>query len=245
MIWVLSAVPLEWQIGLTGFVIFLCPAFWFLYKSKRHKHTHRNMVRLKPTEIGFLQTGPVEVLGRVKSIKKTVPSPWTRKPSVIYNFWVDKYVSGQDGGWCSYVDDWHKTPFLLKDDTGEVTIEAESGDCELKIDRQCESTENELKALLQNRYKKKTKGLLLNKTLRFRESFLEEDDQVYVYGEAKQVNGKWVISAGKEPLIINDEGETLAEEQRSGIGTFHLSLCYMCLACAATFLLSATCNSSQ
>ena len=43
--------------------------------------------------------------------------------------------------------------------------------------------------------------------MRYRESILENGDEIYIFGEVKQKDGKLVIVAGEMPLIISENGE--------------------------------------
>jgi hypothetical protein len=215
-------------------------ALWCLYEAYKAKRTYGTMVRMGAIyNIASLKAGPVEVLGKVEPIEELVPSPWLNKPSVIYHFEVEEWggSGGNGAGWHTYMDDWHQPSFRLKDDTGKVTIVADQGSIVLRKDKMSEEATEELKTLLKERYDKSTKGWIGEKKLRYTESFLEEGDKIYVYGEAKEVGGQWEIAAGKDKLIISEEGEADAEEREKGKGNVYIFLFFFCMVFVVSFLI--------
>ena len=119
--------------------------------------------------------------------------------------------------------------FQIRDETGVVDIIP--GECEFLIDADFSFTWTKsanvapehvehLKTLLKTRYKRKMKlGTSFFKlkfglptfdpavAWLFKEYVLENGDAVYVFGEARQKQGKLVIGGGKTPLIISDKSE--------------------------------------
>ena len=127
------------------------------------------------------------------------------------------------------VTDRRSDPFQIRDETGVVDIIP--GECEFLVDADFSFTWTEstnvapehvehLKTLLKTRYKRKMKlGTSFFKlkfglptfdpavAWLFKEYVLENGDAVYVFGEARQKQGKLVIGGGKTPLIISDKSE--------------------------------------
>lgn len=206
-------------IGLPFSLPFLGLAFWFRSRHKKADQIHQLMSDTETTPIGSLKPGPVEIRGRVKSTLPPAPSPWHQKPCVFYHFLVQQYHSSESaGGWVDCIDDRSKDPFTIKDDTGSVEIIPGEGRSRINADFATttgfsnEVTED-LRSLLNTRYGKDTKGLIFQKELRYNESILENGDEVYVFGEARQGQGKYAIGAGQMPLIISENGESGVEEE--------------------------------
>ena len=111
-------------------------------------------------------------------------------------------------------------PFLVKDETGQVVVDSSKIRFTLKEDRFSRSglmndADSGLQQLLESRYNKKTKGWIFNKTLRYTETALEMDEEVYVFGEASRLGGGWMLRHGKMPLIVSDEGGAAVEKSYS------------------------------
>jgi len=70
-----------------------------------------------------------------------------------------------------------------------------------------------LRTLINNRYGRDTQGLIFNKSLRYKESMLENGDEVYVFGEVRQDQGRFIIGAGEMPLIISENGEAAGQSE--------------------------------
>lgn len=96
-----------------------------------------------------------------------------------------------------------------------------------------------LQQLLESRYNKKTKGWIFNKTLRYTETALELDEEVYVFGEASRLSRGWVMRHGAMPLIVSDKGGAAVEKSYSTrvIVFGVLTLLSAAAGCAGLFLL--------
>ena len=182
---------------------------------------HQLMLDTETTSIGSLKPGPVEIRGRVDSSMPPAPSPWAQKPCVFYHFHVEQQKSssnehGTTTYWVDYINDRRSDPFQVKDETGAVDIIPGEGEFQINADHFTSSgtfndAPEDLRVLLNNRYGQDTQGLIFNKTLRYHESILENGDEIYIFGEVKQKDGKLVIGAGEMPLIISENGEAGGE----------------------------------
>ena len=140
---------------------------------------------------------------------------------VFYHFHVEQQKSssnehGTTTYWVDYINDRRSDPFQVEDETGSVDIIPGEGEFQINADHFTSSgTFNDapenLRAMLNSRYGHDTQGLIFNKTLRYHESILENGDEIYVFGEVKQKDGKLVIGAGEMPLIISENGEAGGE----------------------------------
>ncbi len=200
---------------------FALGGLYYRPKYKRAKKIHQLMLDTKTTPIGSLKPGPVEIRGRVSSSVPPAPSPWAQKPCVFYNFHVEERQSRTHNGrtstyWVDRINDRRSDPFQVEDETGSVDIIPGEGEFQINADHSTSSgTFNDapenLRVLLNNRYGQDTQGLIFNKTLRYHESILENGDEIYIFGEVKQKDGKLVIVAGEMPLIISENGEAGGE----------------------------------
>jgi len=200
---------------------FALGGLYYRLKYKRAKKIHQLMLDTKTTPIGSLKLGPVEIRGRVSSSVPPAPSPWAQKPCVFYYFRVKERQSRTRNGrtrtyWVDRINDRRSDPFQVEDETGSVDIIPGEGEFQINADHFTSSgTFNDapenLRVLLNNRYGQDTQGLIFNKTLRYHESILENGDEIYVFGEVKQKDGKLVIGAGEMPLIISENGEAGGE----------------------------------
>ena len=118
--------------GILATLLFGIGAIWYLYRVYMAICRYHRMVAMKPINMDSMRPGPVEVYGKAEANEKLEPSPWSRSPSIIYNFKVEHYCSdGKRESWEEYLDDWHRpATFRLKDDTGVVTIKVSKGNLE-------------------------------------------------------------------------------------------------------------------
>ena len=227
--WILVVVVL-------GLFLFLLTVFKEWPEYKKAKRMHQLMLYAEPTAIGSLKPGPVEIRGRVVPKVPLAPSPWAQKPCVFYHFFVEQWVQGSRDSpshWKPYQSDRQSAPFQVADETGSVDVIPDTANDEeafhnfgmLNVDytattdslRDTPEYLEHLGALLKTRYGKEIEdwfGATLQ--LRFREYFLEEGDEIYIYGEAQQQLGRLVIISGEMPLIISDKGETGMEKIYEG-----------------------------
>lgn len=56
---------------------------------------------------------------------------------------------------------------------------------------------------------------MFNKTLRYTETALELNEEVYVFGDASRLGGGWVLGYGTMPLIVSDKGGAAVEKSYS------------------------------
>lgn len=217
-------------VALFAALVFSRPLFGFsLYfrsKFKKADRIHKLMADTETTAIDSLKPGPVEIRGRVVSTLPPAPSPWSQKPCVFYHFHVEEQRSSTDQHghhstyWVDYINDRRSDPFHIEDTTGSVEIAPGEGEFQMNTDFATisgsfnDAPEN-LRAMLNTRYGRDTQGLIFNKSLRYKESLLENGDEVYVFGEVRQNQGRSVIGAGEMPLIICENGEAGGEAEYS------------------------------
>ena len=78
--------------------------FWLAWASRAYFHfkkvdrIYKLMSDTKTTPIGSLKPGPVEIKGKVNSTLPPLPSPWTQKHGVFYQFLVQEYAQKASDG---------------------------------------------------------------------------------------------------------------------------------------------------
>jgi len=203
---------------LTAMVLFFC---W-----RKMKRTRDLMTATQTSPIGQLIEGPAEIRGRTATSEAPLTSPWRQQSCVHYCFHVEEQRSSTDSDgntthhWATYIKDEQTHPFVVKDDTGQAVVDSSKIKFVLEEDRFSRSglmndADSGLQQLLESRYNKKTKGWIFNKTLRYTETALELDEEVYVYGEASQLGNGWMLRHGAMPLIVSDKGAEAVEKNFS------------------------------
>ena len=188
------------------------------------------MSATKTSVVCDLKSGPAEVSGRARVKTKILNSPWSTRNCVYYQFHVEIYHSSEGGYWETYIDDKAPSSFLVEDKTGVIEILVGDGKMDLEVDRHAESgfgndAPSQLKDLLKNKYDKDTQGLIFNKTLRYKETYLEAGDEVYVFGQASQdYDGSWIMRQGQMPLIVSERGELDVESETEDASKFSITI---------------------
>jgi hypothetical protein len=201
-------------------------ALLFGYFWRKTKRTRDLMSATETCPIGQLTEGPAEVRGRTATSEEPLTSPWRQQECVHYSFHVQQRRSSTNSKghtshrWVTYIKDEKTLPFLVKDDTGQAVVDSSKIKFVINQDKFSRSglmndADTDLQQLLETRYSKKTKGLMFNKTLRYTESALELDEEVYVFGDATRLGGGWVLSDGEMPLIVSDKGGAAIEKSIS------------------------------
>ena len=188
------------------------------FRSARKSNEMFEMMESTPiSSISDIQGGPTEIKGKVKAQEDVLVSPWGKKRCVYYKFEVDQ-DEGENRS-SKYVREEQSLPFMVQDGSGQVNVDLQGAVFELKLDK-CNRSRmfalsTELVELLKTRYGKSVKGLIFNKTLIFRETAIELNDEVYVFGtaicEKTSQNGNYSLKKGKMPLIITDKGGASVE----------------------------------
>ena len=176
--------------------------------------------------IGQLTEGPAEIRGRTATSEEALTSPWRQQECVHYCFHVQQRRSSTNSKghtthrWVTYIKDEKTLPFLVKDETGQAVVDSSKIKFVINQDKFSRSglmndADTDLQQLLETRYNKKTEGWMFNKTLRYTETALELNEEVYVFGDASRLGGGWVLRHGTMPLIVSDKGGAAIEKSIS------------------------------
>ena len=216
-------------------------AMVFFYFWRKTRRTRELMRTTETSRIEQLSEGPAEIRGRTATSEAPLTSPWRQQKCVHYCFHVEEQRSSTDSKgntthhWATYIKDEQTLPFLVKDDTGQAVVDSIKIKLVVEEDRFSRSglmndADSDLQQLLESRYNKKTKGWIFNKTLRYTETALELDEDVYVFGDASKLGSGWVLSDGEMPLIVSDKGGAAIEKSFSRKVTWFKVLTVLCAA---------------
>lgn len=226
-------------------------ALLFFYFWRKAKRTRDLMTATETCPIGQLTEGPAEVRGRTATSEEPLISPWRQQPCVHYCFHVQQRRSSTNSEghtthrWVTYIKDEKTLPFLVKDETGQTVVDTSKIKFVINQDRFSRSglmddADTDLQQLLEARYNKKTEGWIFNKTLKYTETTLELDEEVYVFGDASRLGGAWVLRDGKMPLIVSDKGCAAVEKSFTAkiIVSGVLALIFAAAGCGGAYMLA-------
>ena len=222
----------------------------FFYLWRKTKRTRDLMSTTETSPIGQLAAGPAEVRGRTAPSEEPLISPWRQQQCVHYCFHVQQRRSSTNSKghtshhWVTYIKDEKTLPFLVKDETGQAVVDSSKIKFVINQDRFSRSglmndADTDLQQLLETRYNKKTEGWMFNKTLKYTETALELDEEVYVFGDASRLGGGWVLRDGEMPLIVSDKGGAAIEKSFSTrVVVFGvLALVFAAVGCGGAYML--------
>lgn len=227
-------------------------ALLFGYFWRKAKRTRDLMSATETSSIGQLTEGPAEIRGRTATSEEPLTSPWRQQQCVHYCFHVQQRRTSTDSKghtthhWHTYIKDERTLPFVVKDETGQAVVDSSKIKFVVNQDKYSRSgfmddADSDLQQLLETRYNKKTKGLMFNKTLKYTETALELDEEVYVFGDAARLGDGWVLRHGAMPLIVSDKGGAAVEKSYTvkvilcGV----LTLIFAATGCAGLFMLAS------
>lgn len=175
--------------SIAGFVfgIFLFFKGFILLKKKR-------LIENLPTsKIRSLAMGLVEIFGAVVPAEKMIlKSPFSNKDCVYYGYTVEELRgSGKNQRWVTVKKDEKYVHFYLKDETGMVLVDPKGAKMDIPVDSEFRSNfgvdpPDTVKKFLKSQ-NLRFEGLLLgiNKTMKYKEYFVEPKDSLYIIGTAK------------------------------------------------------------
>lgn len=175
----------------------------------------KQLIENIPTsKIRSLAMGLVEIIGQVIPSKDhLLKSPLFQKDCIYYRFTVEEYRrSGKSSHWATIKKDERRSLFYLQDETGKVLVDPTAASIEIKRDCAYESgLGKDPPEIIQQFLAANNitfEGLLgINKTMRFRESFIEPNDTLYILGTAdEQPTIENMASDRREENIIIKKG---------------------------------------
>jgi len=187
----------------------------FVKSLKLHK-----LIQNTPTsKIGFLKSGFVEVCGKIASTGQKLLAPIKETDCVYYEFKIEEWRKrGKHSSWVTVVKDKQQVPFWIQDETGKALLNLEGAETLFDQDQQLksygffnESTPTTLLDAIASRYNYSRRGWIFQKQVRYKETILEPNDQIYVLGTARVgINEPTIQREKGSVLIVADSSETKA-----------------------------------
>ncbi len=211
-----------------------------LGRSKSRRALADLIHETKTTKVDKLRPGLVELEGKIASVTgQLLRAPVSGKACVLYRFLVEEQVSSGSGKhrktrWVSRVDEKQQVGFVLHDGTGGVEVDLTKGELHLGSDQGGRSgflndATPDFERALQARGKSSV-GLLLNRTLRWSEMYLEVGDPLYALGT---YDGRRVTKGSDGVLVVSDQGQTAALQRINGEAAMTHRVAIVCFVIAA------------
>ncbi len=211
----------------------------FLYR--RHKTKAKAIEATPQASIDKLDEGYWKTCGRAVSLENPLVSPMTSTKCLFYHFKVEELKSSTDTTtthgrrgsstqtrtttyWETVVSDRQAVKCAVKDETGSARVDMLDADTELLPSAHgnsgtFNSCPEELKNTLRQRYAYSTKGMMLNKQLRYTEMVIEEGNELFVIGDVKKSAGEAEFVRGSQPFIVTNQSEAQLLRQYQGRAT--------------------------
>lgn len=104
---------------------------WIFFKGFRVFREFKIVADTPRTPFHSMSMGLVQVRGEALS-DQLIPSPITHTPCCFYQVKVERYETGEHGGWKHYRTDMDGAKFYLQDQTGKVLIDSYSAEYDLR-----------------------------------------------------------------------------------------------------------------
>lgn len=177
-----------WLFLLVGafFLIFAIGRWWYAERQV----TRRALFGARSARIADVADGErVKLVGKLAYADAPVEAPFSRRDCAAYWLTVEQESAGESKSWNELVQDRRMVSFWVEDDSGRALVEADvMPQVAMVVDAHFDSgflddPETHIRAWMTDRGLE-TKGLMFNKTLRYREGVLEAGETVAVLGEA-------------------------------------------------------------
>src|SRR5271165_1849005 len=103
---------------------------WFFFKGFRVFREFKIVADTPCMPIRSIPMGLVQVRGKALT-DQVIPSPITHTPCCFYQVKVERYESGEHGGWKHYRTDMDGAKFYVQDQTGKVLVDSYSAEYDL------------------------------------------------------------------------------------------------------------------
>ncbi len=194
-----------------GLLALVCVAFFGTRVARPWRRRH--LLRTAPeVPVSELRSGGLHrVRGRVVSAREHFVGPMSDRPCVYVHFTVEEPTRerGRGGGWVKQVEVQHTTTVELDDGSGRVAVNLARAELVLALDRHVRSgflasLPEPLARKLEEEYGTATRGWVMNKTLRVRETMLELGDELVVVGQASFGRDGPAFDEGGPLLLVTD-----------------------------------------
>ena len=179
-------------LGLALLVLFVSLGMFFI--SLRNLRFNRFIRNIPTSKLGSLAVGLAEVNGKVVRSDELLRSPIHNVECVFYETFVEVKKIKLRNNTIKTV--WKKIykkaeyvhPFSISDESGTVNVDLEGAQVEFETDHDTEGHKMGENEDLDNFCKKnniKMKGWFFRKKLRYNETYIEPDDELYILGKAE------------------------------------------------------------
>jgi hypothetical protein len=188
----------------------------------------RRIRATQPTSIERLKPGWAEVKGEVVAVGPARTSPLGNAACVYYHLRVEERLGfGRGEHWEKIVDEKRYGGCALDDGTGRVVVRIEDVEFHLDCASVFESGVGvdalpELEAVLHARGES-SKGMLLNRTLRYEEEVLAVGAQAFAMGTVERIKGEYgheLVKAPKDVLLVSTKPEEEVADSMGNVGCF-------------------------
>jgi len=166
-----------------GIILFIMGFKWLKFK--------RMIENIPTSKVRSIAMGLVEISGTVLPAKKNIlKSPFSNRDCVYYRFTIEEYrQEGKHSRWVTKKRGEKSTHFFLQDETGKVLVDANGAEIDIPM-------KNEFRSKLGIDPPKEVMSFLtsegisfegifgLNRTMRYREYFIEPKETMYIMGTA-------------------------------------------------------------
>lgn len=208
---------------LLGAALVAVVAYAALVRSKARSALADLIHETKTTKVDKLRPGLMELEGKIASVSgQLLRAPVSGKACVMYRFLVEEQVSSGSGKhrktrWVSRIDEKRQVGFVLHDGTGGVEVDFTKGELFLGSDQGGRSgflndATPEFDRALRERGQSST-GMVMNRTLRWSEMYLEVGDPLYALGT---YDGRRVTKGSDGILVVSDQGQTTVLQRIAG-----------------------------
>ena len=195
--------------GIIFYAIFgLGAGIYFFFKGFKWLKQKKTIENIPTSKIRSIAMGLVEIFGEIIPDKKeTILSPFSNKKCVYYKYTIEEYRrTGKHSHWVTVKKDERSVPFYLKDETGKVLVDPTDAKIDIPKDFEYNSgigrnPPSVVKSFLSINKLNFESFLGFNKTMRYREYFIEPGEKIYVMG-----------SAGDNPYVEDATGSKNEED---------------------------------
>ena len=167
---------------IAGIILFIAGLKWFGYK--------RLIENIPTSKIRYIAMGLVEIFGKVVSIENNLlNSPFSDAECVYYKYTVERWVKRNDRHHWQVVNSGKTSlPFKLKDETGSVLINPVGANIDIRSTTYTSGAGYDPSFIIQKYLDSnnlKYEGFFgINYRMRYRESIIVPDQNLYIIGSA-------------------------------------------------------------
>ncbi len=198
-------------------IIILIAEIVALYFAIKYKKQRKQVSSTETSRISEISDGFHELKGRIIALSKPLSSPYDEKSCVYYNFKVEEHKSnGKTESWAGLISDKKMQRFGVHDGSGIALIDLKGAKIELKsedgfnpdVNTDMKSMSYSNRERLLKRYGIRSQNGRYERTVRYRESILEEGAQVHIMGETREKDeGRPLFKAQEKALYVSDHSE--------------------------------------